>query len=291
MKTKKVYALGFFDGVHIGHQTLLEQCRQLAWDLDAIPAAITFDRHPQSLFLPDPPPLLNTNQDRQTLLRHYGMELVHSIPVTRENMAQPWQDFLEGLVADGAIGFVCGYDFRFGQKGEGNAEKLEDFCRQHDLSFIIVPEIIMDGQRISSSRIRMLIESGDMDTAVKYLGHPHIFSGEVVPGKQLGRTLGIPTANLCLPEGIVCPKFGVYACLAQVEGAFYRAVTNVGIRPTVSGAGITVEPWILDFSGDLYGKTITLRFCHFLRPEKKFDSLEALKAEILRNAQQTRELL
>ena len=119
----------------------------------------------------------------------------------------------------------------------------------------------------------------------------HILSGEVVPGRKLGRTIGIPTANIRIPDGVVVPKQGVYACKCAIDGKDYVAVTNVGIRPTVSGEGITVEPWILDFEGDLYGKEITLEFHHFLRPEQKFDSLEQLKAEIQKNAHQTRQLL
>ena len=130
-----------------------------------------------------------------------------------------------------------------------------------------------------------------MATAVRFLGHPHILTGTVIPGKQLGRTLGIPTANLLLPENLVVPRFGVYACRVQLDGTSYPAVTNIGIRPTVSGSGITVEPWILDYNGDLYGREITLEFFHFLRPEQKFPSLEALKQEIHANARQSRELL
>ena len=127
-----------------------------------------------------------------------------------------------------------------------------------------------------------------MAEAVSFLGHPHVIAGTVVEGKQLGRTIGIPTANLLLPEGVVCPRFGVYACKASVDGKEYLAVTNVGVRPTVSGSGITVEPWLLDYEGDLYGKTLTLEFYAFLRPEQKFDSLEALQAEIRKNGAQTR---
>ena len=149
----------------------------------------------------------------------------------------------------------------------------------------------MDGARISSTRIRSLIEAGEVEAANKLLGHAHVLTGTVVKGKQLGRTIGIPTANLLLPEGIVCPAFGVYACKAIVDGTQYLAVTNVGIRPTVSGEGVTVEPWLLDFDGDLYGKTLVLYFYSFLRPEMRFDSLDALAAEIRRNADQTRQLL
>jgi riboflavin kinase/FMN adenylyltransferase len=130
-----------------------------------------------------------------------------------------------------------------------------------------------------------------MATAVRFLGHPYILTGKVVKGHQLGRKLGFPTANLRLPENLVIPRFGVYACVARVDGKRYPAVTNVGTRPTVSGIGITVEPWILDYSGDLYGQEITLEFYRFLRPEQKFDSLEDLQREIFRNADQTREIL
>ena len=123
-----------------------------------------------------------------------------------------------------------------------------------------------------------------------FLGHPYVLTGTVVHGHQLGRTLGIPTANLVLPEGLAVPRFGVYACKVRLGDRTYAAVTNIGTRPTVGGHHITVEPWILDYLGDLYEKTITLEFYEFLRPERKFDSLEELKAEIERNAEQTREL-
>ena len=130
-----------------------------------------------------------------------------------------------------------------------------------------------------------------MATAVKFLGHPHILRGTVVHGKALGRKLGIPTANLKLPENLATPRFGVYACRVKLDGVYYPAVTNIGTRPTVSGSGITVEPWILDYSGDLYGREITLEFFHFLRPEQNFSSLEDLKNQIHADARKSRELL
>jgi len=126
---------------------------------------------------------------------------------------------------------------------------------------------------------------------VKFMGHPYTLTGTVVPGKQLGRRLGIPTANLLLPAGLAIPKFGVYACRILLDGVWYPAVTNIGTRPTVEGQGITVEAWILDYTGDLYGRTITLEFFRFLRPEQKFSDLEALQMEIRKNAVQTRELI
>lgn len=287
MSKKRIFALGFFDGVHLGHQALLGQCVALARELDCEPAAITFDSHPRSVFAPVPP-LINSLDDRRKLLTWYGISHIRSFPVTREVMSTSWEDFLELLLEDRAAGFVCGHDFRFGSKGLGDAEKLRGFCAQRNLPCVILPEQTLEGIRISSTYIRRQIETGDMATAVRFLGHPHILTGTVVPGKQLGRRLGFPTANLRLPEGLAIPRFGVYACRCWVDGRVHAAVTNVGIRPTVSGSGITVEPWILDYEGDLYDREITLDFYKFLRPEEKFPSLEALRAQILRDAENTR---
>ena len=159
------------------------------------------------------------------------------------------------------------------------------------MSCVIVPEQTVDGIRVSSTHIRSLIEQGDMETAAKFLGHPHILSGEVVAGRQLGRTIGVPTANILIPEGVVLPKLGVYACLCRVDGHKYVAVTNIGSRPTVEGHQVRAESWLLDFEGDLYGRQITLEFVKFLRPEQKFGSLEELKAQIQADAAQTYKLL
>ena len=288
---KYIYALGFFDGVHLGHQKLLSQCCALATEYGCSTAAITFDRHPKSLFTEKPTVLISTIPDRKLLLQRYGMEKVRVLPVTRETMSLPWQDFIAMLLQEGAAGFVCGDDFHFGSRGEGNAEKLQAFCRENTLPCVVVPEQAVENIRISSTYIRRQIETGDMATAVRFMGHPYTLTGTVVRGQQLGRTLGIPTANLHLPAGLAIPKFGVYACCVLIEGQRYPAVTNIGTRPTVEGQGITVEPWILDFSGDLYGKRITLECYRFLRSEQKFPSLEALQAEIRKNAEETRQYL
>lgn len=285
-----IYALGFFDGVHIGHQALLRACQLLAREKGCQAGVITFSSHPDTLVRGSTPPLINTPEDRETLLREqFGMDTVVTLPFDNKMCSTPWQDFLEMLRREyRAEGFVCGDDFRFGSKGTGTAALLADYCRRENLSGAVVPEQILDGTRVSSTYIRTLLESGQMEQAARFLGHPHMLTGTVVSGKQLGRTLGIPTANLHLPEGLVVPRFGVYACMAYVGESCYPAVTNVGTRPTVAGSGITVEPWLLDFTGDLYGQELKLEFYRFLRPEQKFSSLEALQAEIRRNADQTR---
>jgi riboflavin kinase/FMN adenylyltransferase len=154
-----------------------------------------------------------------------------------------------------------------------------------------VPEQTLNGKRISSTLIRSRIENGDMESATRLLGHAHVLTGTVVHGHQLGRKLGFPTANLLLPENVTVPKFGVYACYAVIDGVRYPAVTNVGTRPTVEGTGITVEPWILDFQGDLYDRQIMLEFYRFLRPEMKFPDLASLQQEILHNAEETQTYL
>ena len=290
-KNRKIFALGFFDGVHLGHQALLRRGVSLASQMDAQAAAITFLRHPQALFLEKPPLLLTTDGDRDILLRRYGIGPIYKFPVTKEVMSTPWQSFLEELLSYGAAGFVCGYDFRFGHKGEGNAEKLLQFCLERELPCMIVPEQSLDGIRISSTHIRGLIEKGDVEAAAKFLGHPHVLSGEVVTGRQVGRTIGVPTANILIPEDVVVPKLGVYACLCDIGGETYPAVTNIGSRPTVGGHQVRAESWILGFDGNLYGKMITLEFVRFLRPEQKFDSLEELKEQIQKDAADTMKIL
>lgn len=288
MNDKKVFALGFFDGVHVGHQALLRECVRLAGELDCQPAAITFDTHPQALTAGKAPGLLNTGSDRIRLLRRFGVGPVYTLYFNEEIRTMAWQDFFRELLSCGAGGLVCGSDFRFGYRGEGNAEKLALSCAAAGIPCVVVPEQCVDGIRVSSTHIRGLLERGLMETATRFLGHPHVLTGTVVSGRRLGRTLGVPTANLRLPEGILAPKFGVYACRVTVDGRDYAAVANVGTRPTVEGHHITVEPWILDFAGDLYGREITLEFYRFLRPEMKFDSLEALRQQIQSDAEETR---
>ncbi len=286
---KKIFALGFFDGVHLGHQALLAACRRLAEARDCEPAVLTFDIAPAAILQETPPHMLNTLGDRLALLRQYGMDCITVYPANARTLSVSWQDFLEDLLRQGAAGFVCGSDYRFGHKGAGNSQILRDFCDEKGLPCVIVPEQTLDGEKISSTRIRALLEQGQIQEANRLLGHPHILTGTVVSGQQLGRTIGIPTANLLFPADLLIPKFGVYACKVTVDNRTYPAVTNIGTRPTVGGNSVTAEAFLLDFSGDLYGKPLQIAFYAFLRPEKKFSDLEELKEEILKNARQTRE--
>jgi len=288
---KTIYALGFFDGVHLGHQALLAECRRLADESGCQAAAVTFSSHPDTLVLGKTPRLINTIEDRVQLLKAFGMDEVIVLPFDKQMMTMPWQEFLLLLRETyGAAGLVCGRDFRFGNRGEGSAEKLKAYCTQRKLLCSIVEDQHLDGIRVSSTHIRNLLEAGNLEEAIRFMGHPHVLAGTVVSGRKLGRTIGVPTANLPLPEDVVQLPHGVYACKAIVDQQEYLAVTNIGSRPTVGGHRVTVEPWILDFDGDLYGQALTLLFYAFLRPERKFESLEELKEEIQKNARQVRKI-
>ena len=305
-ETKRVIALGFFDGVHLGHGALLSLCARRAEELGAVPAAFTFDLHPSSL-IPgkEPVPLLTTPADRAGLMdRLYGIREVIIAHYDKAMMTTPWRDFVtDYLVRDhAAVHLVVGHDFHFGYKGEGDPQKLLALCAELGIGCDVVPKVELDGITVSSTHIRSLLSRGDMGGAVRFLGHPHVLTHTVRHGKKLGSTLGFPTVNLTFTPGLLIPAYGVYATRVWVlpeypdhqaclpgEGP-YLAVTNVGVRPTVDdGDRVTVEGYLLDFDGDLYGRTVRMEFFHRLRPERKFDSLEALRSEVMKNAQQTRD--
>ena len=291
MKQKTIYALGFFDGVHLGHQALLAAAVKLAADTGAVPGAVTFSSHPDALVFGETPRLLNTGEDRNALLGAYGIQNILELPFDEEVKNTHWASFLTQLVEAGAAGFVCGDDFRFGAGGLGTPKKLEAFCKKRGIPYAIVPQQEVDGVRVSSTYIRQLLESGEMEQVNRFLGHPHILSGEVVQGRQLGRTIGVPTANVLIPEGLVVPKLGVYAAQVAVDGKFCRAVTNIGSRPTVGGRQVRAESWLLDFEGDLYGKDIMVEFAYRLREERAFANTDELTKQLEKDKEQVKELL
>ena len=291
---KRVIALGFFDGVHNGHAALMRRTAQVAEEIGAIPSAFTFDPHPQSVIWGRPVPLLTSPEDRADLMRkYYGIQDVIVEPFTPERRRQPWREFLEEtLIRDlGAVHLVAGHDYHFGYKGEGTPQRLQDTCRKLGIGCDIIPKVEQEGITVSSTYIRTLIAEGKLERANEFLGHPYTISDRVAHGKKLGSTLGFPTVNLRPKENVLTPAKGVYATRVILEsGETYLAVTNVGTRPTVDdGDQLTIEGFILDFDGDLYGQKIQMEFYKFLREERKFPSFEALTAEVMHNAEQTRE--
>ena len=291
---KRVIALGFFDGVHRGHGALLRTVANTARKLDATAAAFTFDRHPASVITGHDVPMLSNMDDRVWLMRrYYGIDEV--IVASFDAMQKmDWQDFIvEYLVGElGCVHVVAGHDFHFGYMGKGNPDRLKAKCAELGVGCDIIGKIEQDGITISSTYIRNLIAQGEMDRATEFLGHPHVLTDTVSHGRKIGSsTLGFPTVNLHIPYPLIVPAYGVYATRVWFDGSYHYAVTNVGVRPTVrdNDGKVTVEGFILDFNGDLYGKTIRMEFFHRLRGEEKFPSMQALADEIRRNAEQTRE--
>lgn len=292
LEQKRVIALGFFDGVHLGHAALLKTARQMADQLHCPATVLTFDLHPTTLVTGKPMPLICSSADRAALVqRLYGIDEVLFSHFDRQMMEMPWEAYVREYLHRQlrAVHLVCGRDYRFGWRGEGNPQRLQQVCAQLGIGCTVVDEVTLHGRKVSSTHIRQLLQDGSLELANEFLGHPHCISGTVIHGRQLGRALGTPTANILLDEYVLPPAFGVYATRVFIGSRSYLAVTNVGVRPTVdSGNQVTVEPWILDFDGDLYGQTIRVEFHKFLRSEQKFDSLDALRTAILKNAEETR---
>ena len=291
---KRVIALGFFDGVHKGHGALLRTVAQVADRLGAKPCAFTFDRSPTAAITGQAVPLLSSVEDRVWLMRrYYGIEEVIVAPF--EGMQKmDWQDFVSEYLQKelGCVHVVAGHDFHFGYMGKGNPQRLQEKCRELGMGCDIIQKVEQDGITISSTYSRTLIAQGEVERADQFLGHPHTLTNRVAHGKKIGTTtLGFPTVNLLIPQGVIVPAFGVYATRVWFDGQCRCAVTNVGVRPTVedNDGHVTVEGFILDFDGDLYGHEIRMEFYKYLRPEQKFASMQALADEIRHNAQQTRD--
>lgn len=293
-KPKRVIALGFFDGVHLGHGALLRRAAEEAKKRGCESAVFTFDRPPKEVITGVPCPLINSPEDRAALVKRlYGIDEMLMVPFDDEMRTTPWDRFVTDILVGryGAVHLVAGHDHHFGHKNQGSPELLREKCAELDLGCDIIPAVTIGGVTVSSTHIRKLLEEGDVETARAFLGHPHVLTQTVGHGRQLGRTIGIPTANLVAPPHVLLPRRGVYAAkITLPDGRAFGGVTNVGVRPTVNnGQDVTVEPWILDFDGDLYGQAIRVEFYHRLRDERKFDSLAALRSQIETDAVKTRE--
>ena len=212
-ETKRVIALGFFDGVHIGHGELLKRTKQRAAELHAMPSVLSFDVHPDTLVFGKEVPLINSAIGREEIIRRcYGIENVVFIHFNRRVMQMDWRDFLEDLIRDLEIcHIVVGHDFCFGYRGQGTATRLREYCAEHGLGCDVIPPVMLDGQIVSSTHIRELIAAGEIEEANRWLGHPHTLADTVHSGYHLGRKLGTPTINMFFPHGVIVPRHGVYA--------------------------------------------------------------------------------
>ncbi len=286
-----VLTLGVFDGLHLGHQRIMETVAERAAAVGAVPTAITFDPHPRAVLHPESaPPLLQTLDQRLANLELLGIEQAIVIAFDREFAQQPAEDFISAIIHDRlhAKEVHLGKDFAFGRGRGGNIKLLRKMSGE--LGFIAeeVPEVRLRGHRISSSRIRALLGEGSINLARRMLGRPYGVEGVIERGAQRGRTIGFPTANL-RPHNRVIPKYGVYATATLVDGTWRRSITNIGVRPTFENdAEPSIESFIFDFEGDLYGDVLRVRFLHRIRDERKFNGIDELRAQIERDTARAR---
>lgn len=290
---KRAIALGFFDGVHLGHAALLEMTKRRAAEINAIPSVLSFDVHPDTLVFNKEVLLINSALGREEIIRRcFGIDNVVFIHFNKHVMHMPWEEFIDSLVHELNIGWiVVGHDFCFGYRGEGTAPRLKAYCEQRGIGCDIIPAVTVDGRVVSSTYIRELIANGDIEQANRLLGHPHSLADTVHSGYHLGTKMGTPTINMFFPEGVLVPRHGVYATRVYLEGGTnYVAVTNVGVRPTVSDDNrVSVESFLLDYSGNLYGRQARVDFYSFIRPERKFADFEELSEQIKLDAETARE--
>lgn len=286
-----VLVLGMFDGVHRGHQALLMAGVDLAEQTGLPLNVFTFEPHPLRVLRPErAPALLTTLTERARLMADFGVDNLCILPFNRKVAGQAPEDFMAEMVrVYQPRHVVCGFNFTFGSRGAGNSESLCAYGREHGFEVTIVPEVILGGDTVSSTRIRSLLQQGNIPEATRLLGHSYTLCGQVMNGKRIGRTMGFPTANVAISKNKALPAFGVYACWMETGDRVYPAVVNVGRHPTLPEGSVTVEAYALDAQLSLYGQKVRLYFLSFLRPEKKFDGVEALKAQITRDAQEARE--
>jgi riboflavin kinase/FMN adenylyltransferase len=295
-----VLAIGNFDGVHLGHQQVIADARALAAAKNAPLGVMLFDPHPQQFFAPDAPPFRLTRLvTRAALLANLGVDFTLALPFDATMAACEAEDFISDiLLAQLGVSAVCvGYDFCFGKGRRGNFAMLQDIGGEVGFDTFATEAVLQPDSTspFSSSAIRNFLRDGDPEQAAQLMGHAFAIEAEVQKGDQRGRTIGFATANMPLHD-YVLPKFGVYAVSAEVlDGAFagqtLKGVANLGMRPTVGTDKPRLESHFFDFEGDLYGANLRVSLLHFIRPEQKFDSLDALKAQISMDSDQAREML
>jgi riboflavin kinase / FMN adenylyltransferase len=285
-------ALGNFDGVHLGHRAVIETLLSATHGHTTV---VSFDPHPQVFFSGQSKPLLTVLPEKVELLEALGVDQLVLLPFDQDLANLTPEAFIRQILVQQlqAKKISVGFNFCFGRKRSGTVEDLQAIAHQYNIPVQVVPPETIEGTQVSSSEIREALRTGDIRRANRFLGRAYALTGMVVEGQKLGRTLGFPTANLSISDQKLIPRQGVYrvdvtgATLAQKQSG----VMNIGLRPTVNGTRQTLEVHLLDWSGDLYGNTVTVSLEQFLRPEQKFESLDALKDQIRRDCEQARSQL
>ena len=292
-KTKEkgtAVALGYFDGIHIGHREVLDKALSVAEEKDLVPVVMLFDIHPRKLVSGKIPPMLTSEEDKREILTEMGFTIFDFN--FHEGMNYSPNEFIEKILVEtlNAKAVSCGFDYHYGKGGKGNADTMREELGKRNIEFFSAAPVVLDGDIVSSTEIRKCISEGNIEKANAMLGEYFSYDLEVVRGDGIGRTIGFPTINQFFPEDFIVPRYGVYASIAKIDGRTYPAVTNVGIRPTVAQDGMRSETCILDFSGDLYGKRVQVKLIKYLRDEIKFPDIEALQRAIGKDIENARNI-
>lgn len=288
--------IGAFDGIHLGHKALFKETLKIAKDFDVVPLVVTFDPHPRRVIQPHISfKLLTTLEEKLALIEKEGFEKVAIIPFTRSLSELSPDLFVEKYLVDAlkARFVIVGFNFRFGKNRAGDTEFLKKLGEKYQFQVRVVPPVIVDEKRVSSSFIRELISKGEVEKAALLLGRPYFLTGKVIKGKGRGKLLGFPTANLLVPEEKLIPARGVYAVWAYVSAQKYKGALNIGFNPTFGERELSIEVHLLNFnsSKDLYGESLHIEFIKYIRPEKKFASIEELKNQIEKDCQLIEKIL
>lgn len=274
-------ALGVFDAMHLGHLEIIDNVVKYARENGLNSAVYMFRNIPKGVITHTDIKNVNLFKKRLHILMEHGVDIVIAERFTEEYMKMPYTDFVKNyLVEKFDAKYVCaGFNYHFGYRGEGDTEKLKSLCAEFGIKVCIAECKSLD-KPVSSTLLRNLIASGEMEEASKYLGRKFSVTRKVEHGRKLGHTIGFPTANIQLPDFHVVPAFGVYISRAKIDGKWYPAITNVGGKPTVGSDKPCIETHMLGFNGDAYGKEIEIEFHHYLRPIEKFDSIDELKNQL-----------
>lgn len=282
---KLAVGLGNFDGVHLGHQTLIRELVTAAKKICGHSLIFTFHPHPTVVLDPgNAPPLLLTRQTKENMIARLGVDILLRVPFTIDFARIPPEDFISRVIVSGlgAQAVFVGYNYTFGYQGRGTVDLLKEYGEKHDYELYVIPPVVIDGKIVSSTLIRQLLKAGEVAEAAKYLGYLPFIESTVVAGDKRGSGLGFPTANLEPDEQVFVPANGVYSVRVPVNGDVFQGVANVGVRPTFYGQAekTSIEVHLLNFQGDLYGKSIQVFFIQRIREEKRFASPTELIAQI-----------
>lgn len=284
--TEKTYiALGSFDGLHLGHMNLINKTIELAKENNCKSMVFTFKNHPLTIINEEMAPKLIINNDiKSKLLQASGIDIVNYVNFDEEFMKISPEDFVLNMIdCYNVKGIVVGFNYRFGYKNLGDIELLQQLSDDLGFEVHIVEPVKLNGEIISSSKIRHLLSEGDIEKSNDFLTRPFMLEGKVIKGKQLGRKIHFPTVNLDYDKKYILPRGGVYYTIVEYNGIRYKGITNIGYNPTVKDKKLSIETHVLDFDKNIYGENIKLYFLKRIRDEKKFNSLEELSAQITKD--------